>query len=112
MGIIPLQFNAGENAETLGLTGKEQYTIALPAHLVPGMDVTVQVRTKRNMARSRSTSHICRVHGPSCVAWGTFQISTGKSFVTKLRFDTEVELTYYQNGGILQYMLRKLAKSA
>lgn len=35
--------------------------------------------------------------------------SNGKEFTTKLRFDTEVELTYYRNGGILQYMLRKLS---
>jgi aconitate hydratase len=40
------------------------------------------------------------------------QVSTGKTFTTKLRFDTEVELTYYRNGGILQYMLRKLLKDA
>jgi len=35
--------------------------------------------------------------------------SSGKGFTTKLRFDTEVELTYFKNGGILQYMLRKLS---
>ena len=111
MGIIPLQFNAGENAETLGLTGKEQYTIALPAHLVPGMDVTVQVRAQRTTIRPvlQLTSWGTRIDGR---VLAVFQVSTGKSFVTKLRFDTEVELTYYQNGGILQYMLRKLAKTA
>uniref|UniRef100_A0A0K0FHH9 Cytoplasmic aconitate hydratase n=1 Tax=Strongyloides venezuelensis TaxID=75913 RepID=A0A0K0FHH9_STRVS len=37
--------------------------------------------------------------------------STGKSFVVKCRIDTEVELTYYKNGGILNYMVRKLASS-
>jgi len=78
MGIIPLQFKEGENTETLGLTGKEQFSIDLGENITPGQDVVVHV-------------------------------SNGKSFTTKLRFDTEVELTYYRNGGILQYMLRKLS---
>jgi aconitate hydratase len=43
MGIVPLQFVQGESADSLGFTGKEQFTIALPATLTPGMDVTVQV---------------------------------------------------------------------
>ena len=34
----------------------------------------------------------------------------GKSFSTKVRLDTDVEVAYYQNGGILQYVLRKLVK--
>lgn len=42
MGIVPLQFKEGENADTLGLTGKEQYTIDLPAELKTGMAITVK----------------------------------------------------------------------
>jgi len=78
MGIVPLQFKAGESAESLGLTGHEQFTIDLSGDLSPGQELTVQV-------------------------------NDGRSFVTKLRFDTPVELTYYKNGGILHYVLRSLA---
>uniref|UniRef100_A0A8C4NMC1 Cytoplasmic aconitate hydratase n=1 Tax=Eptatretus burgeri TaxID=7764 RepID=A0A8C4NMC1_EPTBU len=43
MGIIPLEFASGESAETLGLTGRERYTINLPADLRPRMLVTIQI---------------------------------------------------------------------
>eukprot|EP00271_Cylindrocystis_brebissonii_P013738 TRINITY_DN3392_c0_g1_i1.p1 TRINITY_DN3392_c0_g1~~TRINITY_DN3392_c0_g1_i1.p1 ORF type:complete len:993 (-),score=228.06 TRINITY_DN3392_c0_g1_i1:840-3818(-) len=81
MGIIPLCYKAGEDAESLGLTGYEKYTIDLPAEIKPGMDVEVKT-------------------------------DDGKKFLTTLRFDTQVELTYFQNGGILQYVLRQLKKSS
>ncbi|KAG6462308.1 hypothetical protein O3G_MSEX013171 [Manduca sexta] len=76
MGIIPLQF-MGENAETLGLTGSERFTINVPENVAPGEVIDVQV-------------------------------DTGKSFQVKVRFDTEVDLTYFRNGGILNYMIRKM----
>jgi aconitate hydratase len=81
MGIIPLCFKAGEDAETLGLTGEERYTVHLPTtvgDIRPGQDVTVTT-------------------------------DTGKSFVCTLRFDTEVELAYYDHGGILPYVIRSLS---
>lgn len=62
MGIIPLCFKAGEDADTLGLTGHERYTIDLPSNIAeirPGQDVTVTT-------------------------------DTGKSFTCVARFDTEV----------------------
>ncbi|KAM5546882.1 hypothetical protein ABKV19_001413 [Rosa sericea] len=80
MGIIPLCFKAGEDAETLGLTGEERYTIDLPStvsEIRPGQDITVVT-------------------------------DNGKSFVCTLRFDTEVELAYFDHGGILQYVIRNL----
>jgi aconitate hydratase len=77
MGIVPLQFKDGEDADKLGLTGHETFSIDLSGNLQPGQDITVKT-------------------------------STGKEFVTKVRFDTEVELTYYKNGGILPYVLRNL----
>lgn len=40
----------------------------------------------------------------------TVSTSTGKQFVTKCRLDTEPEVAYYENGGILRYVLRKLCK--
>jgi aconitate hydratase len=82
MGLIPLCFKAGEDADTLGLTGFERYTIDMPdlKDVKPGMDVTV--RTDNN-----------------------------KTFTCVLRFDTQVELTYFAHGGILHYVLRQLLHS-
>uniref|UniRef100_A0A1I7ZEU1 Cytoplasmic aconitate hydratase n=1 Tax=Steinernema glaseri TaxID=37863 RepID=A0A1I7ZEU1_9BILA len=77
MGIVPLQFVEGQSADSLGLSGKEQFTIELPEDLKPGAILPVKV-------------------------------SNGTEFKALCRFDTEVELTYYRHGGILQYMIRKL----
>ncbi|CAG9768739.1 unnamed protein product [Ceutorhynchus assimilis] len=77
MGLVPLQFLPGQNAETLGLTGKESYNINLPTDLKPGQ--RIQINT-----------------------------DSGKSFEVILRFDTEVDLLFYKNGGILNYMVRKM----
>jgi len=79
MGIVPLQYRAGETAATLGLTGKEKFDIEVPAEMSPGMTVTV------------------RTDG-------------GKQFSVVMRFDTDLELTYYRHGGILNYMVRKVAE--
>lgn len=43
MGIVPLQFLAGENAATYNLNGKEKYSVELPDNLQPGMEVIVMV---------------------------------------------------------------------
>ncbi|XP_072173901.1 cytoplasmic aconitate hydratase-like [Diadema setosum] len=77
MGIVPLQFLPGQTAESLGLTGKEKYTISMPEDLSAGQRISVQV-------------------------------SDGKSFEVTVRFDTDVELTFYRNGGILNYMIRQM----
>ncbi|CAA3010903.1 aconitate hydratase, cytoplasmic [Olea europaea subsp. europaea] len=80
MGIVPLCFKSGEDADTLGLTGHERYTIDLPSNINeirPGQDVTIQT-------------------------------DTGKSFTCTVRFDTEVELAYFNHGGILPYVIRQL----
>lgn len=76
MGIVPLQFLEGENAETLGLTGREIYNIELPENLKPGQEIQIRADLK------------------------TFNVI--------LRFDTDVDLLYYRNGGILNYMIRKI----
>ena len=76
MGIMPLQFQEGESASTLGLTGEELFTIEAGHNSV---NQTVTVTT-----------------------------NTGKSFKCTTRLDTEPEIAYYKNGGILQYVLRKL----
>ncbi|KAK7848224.1 aconitate hydratase [Quercus suber] len=82
MGVVPLCFKAGEDADTLGLTGHERYTIDLPSNVSdirPGQDVTVTT-------------------------------DSGKSFTCIARFDTEVELAYFNHGGILPYVIRNLTK--
>ncbi|XP_034629342.1 cytoplasmic aconitate hydratase [Trachemys scripta elegans] len=78
MGVIPLQYLPGEDAESLGLTGRERYTIVIPEELAPRMKVQIK-------------------------------LDTGKTFHALMRFDTDVELTYFRNGGILNYMIRKMA---
>lgn len=44
MGIVPLQYVEGQNADTLGLTGKEKYTIKIPQDIRPLQELTVKVR--------------------------------------------------------------------
>jgi len=80
MGVLPLQFLPGQNADSLGLTGKE----------------TFDIPTK----------------GGKLKVGEVLDITTGdgKKFQVKVRIDTEPELAYFQNGGILHYVLRKLMK--
>ena len=81
MGVLPLQFLAGQNAASLGLTGEEIYEIAgIPNSLKKVGSGKVEVIVKA----------------------GT------KSFSALLRIDTPQEVLYYQHGGILQYVLRQL----
>jgi aconitate hydratase len=82
MGVLPLQFQGGDTRETLGLTGDDTFTISGVADLKPRQTVTVNVT---------------RADG------STF------SFDTLCRIDTANEVEYYMNGGILHYVLRKLA---
>jgi aconitate hydratase len=82
MGVLPLVFKDGQTRDTLGLKGDDSFTITGVADLKPRQDVTVNVT---------------RVDG------STF------SFTALCRIDTVNELEYFLNGGILQYVLRKLA---
>ncbi len=82
MGVLPLQFVDGETRETLGLTGEDSFTIEGVATLQPRQTVEVQVTRKDG---SKFT------------------------FNTLCRIDTANEVEYFNNGGILQYVLRKLA---
>ena len=82
MGVLPLQFADGVDRKTLGLTGDETFTIMGVADLSPRQDVTVT---------------LTRADG------------TVETFQTKCRIDTANELEYFYNGGILPYVLRKLA---
>ena len=82
MGVLPLQFKNGESKDTFGFTGDETFTIQNVAGLKPRQDVDVIVK---------------RADG------STF------TFTALCRIDTVNELEYFMNGGILQYVLRKLA---
>jgi len=82
MGVLPLQFREGENAEKLGLDGSETFTITGVAGIKPRQDVEVRVT---------------REDGPAT------------TFTARCRIDTFNELEYFRSGGILQYVLRRLA---
>jgi len=81
MGVLPLQFLDGQSADSLGLTGRERFSIKLTGE---------KMRVGQEF----------EVH-----------VSGGKSFKAKSRIDTEVELEYFRHGGILQYVLRRLLKA-
>ena len=82
MGIIPCEFMDGENFQTLGLTGYEEYEISdLDGKISPGSKKTVIVRNDQ---------------------------SEVKKFEVLLRIDTEIESDYYEHGGLLPYVLRQM----
>ena len=82
MGVLPLQFKNGESRETLGLDADTTFSIKGLADLMPGQDVEIEAT---------------RADG------STF------TFTALCRIDTANEMEYYRNGGILHYVLRKLA---
>jgi len=82
MGVLPLQFTNGETRQSLGLGPDDTFTIKGLADLSPSQEIEVEV---------------------------THADGTVKTFTTKCRIDTANEMEYYRNGGILHYVLRKLA---
>jgi aconitate hydratase len=82
MGVLPLQFREGEDRQSLRLTGDDEFTIRGLPDVQPGQDVVVEV-TRADGSRD--------------------------SFVALCRIDTANELEYFRNGGILPFVLRKLA---
>jgi len=87
MGILPLQFEAGQNVESLGLTGEEVYDFAALTTMLAD--------------RLKSTTTI--------VVKATAPDGSVKEFNAKVRIDTPQEIEYFEHGGILQYVLRQLA---
>jgi aconitate hydratase len=81
MGILPLQYRAGETAESLGLTGREVFSIE---GLGDGSAKQVSVHA-------------------------TAEDGSETTFTARVRIDTPQEVEYYRHGGILQYVLRQLA---
>ncbi len=82
MGVLPLNFMPGENAETLGLDGSEKFTVTGIADIQPRQDVQVKV---------------------------TREDGGELTFTARCRIDTFNELEYFRAGGILHYVLRRLA---
>jgi aconitate hydratase len=81
MGVLPLQFIGGKNADSLGLTGEEEFTILNVANISPGSTVNV-IATKPGGSQIR--------------------------FDTLARVDTEVEKEYFTHGGVLLYVMRQI----
>ncbi|MEK5324457.1 aconitate hydratase AcnA [Aeribacillus sp. FSL M8-0254] len=83
MGVLPLQFKEGENADTLGLTGKEVLDVHIDESVKPRDYIKVTA---------------------------TDENGNKKEFEVLVRFDSEVEIDYYRHGGILQMVLREKLK--
>ncbi|WP_167196824.1 aconitate hydratase AcnA [Brevibacterium pigmentatum] len=87
MGVLPLQFPAGESADSLGLDGTETFSIEGVTELNEGKTpATVKVTAEK-------------------------EDGTKVEFDAVVRIDTPGEADYYRNGGILQYVLRQLAEA-
>ena len=84
MGVLPLQFKDGDNAETLGLTGRETFEVTgIADELTPRGEALVRTVAEDGDRRE---------------------------FTVTVRSDTPEEIDYYRHGGILPYVLRQLAR--
>jgi aconitate hydratase len=81
MGVLPLEFQPGENRESLGLTGRELFDIQGVSSLAPRKQLAVRARSADGKE---------------------------KTFTVIARADTPEEVAYYHHGGILQYVLRQM----
>ncbi len=85
MGVLPMQFEEGTNAQTLGLDGSERFSITgLSESIQPGQEVTLEITNKDGAVRK---------------------------VPVLLRIDTPIEIDYYRHGGILPFVLRQLLAS-
>ena len=85
MGVLPVEFTKGENAEILGLNGTEKYTLLdIEKNISPGCKLELII--ERSDTRVFKINVLCRI-------------------------DTNTELEYYRNGGILNFVLRNLINS-
>ncbi|MEM1452073.1 MAG: aconitate hydratase AcnA [Planctomycetota bacterium] len=90
MGVLPLQFEDGQNADSLGLDGSESYDI-----------VGLAARFESEESPTGGTVDVT----------ATAEDGTAKTFRAVVRIDTPAEADYYRNNGILNYVLRRLAAS-
>ena len=85
MGVLPVEFTKGESAETLSLNGTEKYTLLdIEKNISPGCELELII--ERSDTSAFKINVLCRI-------------------------DTNTELEYYKNGGILNFMLRNLINS-
>jgi aconitate hydratase len=89
MGVLPLQFQDGDSADSLGLDGTETYAIA-------GLEALYAAQGPM---------------GGTVEVTATAADGSAKTFAVKVRIDTPAEAEYYRHGGILCYVLRRLAQS-
>ncbi len=82
MGVLPMVFVDGEDAASLGLDGTESFDIAVDDNLVPRQEIAVKATTEDG---------------------STIE------FTATARVDTPIEVEYLRNGGILHYVLKKMA---
>jgi aconitate hydratase len=85
MGVLPLQFKAGESADTLGLDGSETFDIHVDDH--------VKARDEIKITATKTNGEVVE-------------------FMTDCRIDTPIEVEYYRNGGILHTVLRDYLKNS
>ena len=85
MGVIPFEFTGGDNRKSLGLKGDETIAISGLDTIEPLQEVPLTI---------------------------TYTDGTEKTIKVKCRIDTGVEIEYIENGGVLHYVLRNLAKAA
>ena len=85
MGVIPFEFTAGDNRKTLGLKGDETFSIHGLDTIQPLQEVPCTI---------------------------TYADGTEKTITLKCRIDTAPEIEYIENGGVLHYVLRNLAKAS
>jgi aconitate hydratase len=84
MGVLPLIFEPGQNAESVGITGRESLSIQVPTEVKPRQPITVEA---------------------------TREDGSKFTFTVRSRLDTPIDVRYYQNGGILQTVLRDLIRN-
>jgi aconitate hydratase len=85
MGVVPFEFTGGDNRKSLGLTGNETVSISGLDTIKPLQEVTATI---------------------------TYANGDAKEIQVKCRIDTAVEIEYIENGGVLHYVLRNLAKAS
>jgi aconitate hydratase len=83
MGVLPLQFDGGDSVASLGLTGEESFSV----------DGFAEPLAAGALPQHASVT------------------ADGKTFVTRVRIDTPMEVSYFRHGGILQYVLRQLLRA-
>jgi aconitate hydratase len=114
MGILPLQFEPGQNAEFLGLTGEEVYDfpdIVTKLHAIRTGEKTTTVLPLRQdeISRLDLTPSADRSDPRSLIVKATSSSGQIKIFSVRVRIDTPQEIEYYEHGSILQFVLRQLA---